>query len=686
VSGNRCKAGVSIKLKERRMNKFASFFLISSAFLALEAFSQTVWLDELDLNTMQAGWGSPQPRKSVDGNPLSIAGQNFERGVGTHAVSTFLLNLNKKGKRFTASVGVDDETGNKASIAFFILGDKRVLWESGLMKKGDSARKVDLDVENIKLLGLLVDDAGDGIDYDHGDWCDAKLEFSESQPVSEVVQTDFVSREPYVLTPKEAEKPRINGARVFGVRPGNPFLYTVAATGKRPMIFSARNLPDGLTVDAASGRITGVVKERGEYEVILAAKNEFGQVEREFRILVGDKICLTPPMGWNSWNCWACAVDDQKVRAAADAMVMTGLINHGWTYINIDDCWEIKPDATEAQLQGEQRDKNGMINTNKKFPDMNALSDYIHSKGLKLGIYSSPGPLTCAGFTASYEHEQKDAQQFAEWGIDYLKYDWCSYDRIAKDHSLPELKKPYIVMRSALDKVQRDIVYSLCQYGWGNVWEWGAEVGGNCWRTTGDIVDNWQSVSTIGFGQAGHEKYAGPGHWNDPDMLVVGLVGWGPQLHPTKLTPDEQYTHISLWSLLSAPLLIGCDLSKLDDFTLNLLTNDEVIEIDQDPLGSQAKRLSNENGKQIWVKEMEDGSKAVGMFYADPEGRRMPADYFNWEKKEDAKILLKAADLGITGKFKVRDVWRQKDMGIFDREYLADVPYHGVVLLKITEL
>jgi alpha-galactosidase len=550
------------------MNKIASFLLIFSIFLASEVFAQTVWLDALDLTTMQAGWGSPQPRKSVDGNTLSVAGQKFERGIGTHAVSTFLLNLEGKGKQFHAIVGVDDETGEKASIGFYVLGDKKVLWESGVMKKGDTAKVIDLDIQSVRLLGLLVDDAGDGIDYDHADWCDAKLELSENRPISEIVQTDFLLKKPYILTPKAPDQPRINGSRVFGVRPGNPFLYTIAATGKRPMTFSAQNLPDGLALDASSGRITGVMKQPWEYKVTLSARNDFGQAEREFRILVGDKICVTPPMGWNSWNCWACAVDDQKVRAAADAMVETGLINHGWTYINIDDCWEIKPDATEPQLQGEQRDKNGMINTNKKFPDMKALSDYVHSDGLKLGIYSSPGPLTCAGFTASYGHEESDAQQLALWGIDYLKYDWCSYDRIAKDRSLPELKKPYVVMRSALDKLQRDIVYSLCQYGWGKVWEWGAEVGGNCWRTTGDIADTWQSMSKIGFGQAGHEKYAGPGHWNDPDMLVVGLVGWGPQLHTTNLSPDEQYTHISLWSLLSAPLLIGCDLGKLDDFTL----------------------------------------------------------------------------------------------------------------------
>ena len=226
----------------------------------------------------------------------------------------------------------------------------------------------------------------------------------------------------------------------------------------------------------------------------------------------------------------------------------------------------------------------GVIQTNEKFPDMKALADYVHSKGLKLGIYSSPGPKTCAGFAASYQNEEQDASTYASWGIDYLKYDWCSYGGIAKDGSLAELQKPYRVMRDALDECGRDIVYSFCQYGMGDVWKWGAEVGGNCWRTTGDINDSWGSMSGIGFGQDGHEKYASPGHWNDPDMLVVGKVGWGPNLHPTGLTPNEQMTHISLWCLLSSPLLIGCDLSDMDQFTLDLLTNDEVLDVNQDPL------------------------------------------------------------------------------------------------------
>ncbi|TAK67231.1 MAG: alpha-galactosidase [Bacteroidetes bacterium] len=651
-------------------------------FFSSVLFSQTIWLDEIDLSAIESGWGSPHANKSIEDNPLTIAGKTFERGIGTHAVSTLLLKLDGKGKSFSAFVGVDGETkSEKASIEFFVLGDKNVLWQSGVLKINDEAKKIELDITGIKQLGLLVTGSTDGIDYDHADWCDAEIELIENVPLSNLVTKRGI--EPYILTPKPSDNPKINSAKVFGVRPGNPFLYTIAATGKRPMSFGADNLPDGLTIDKTTGQITGKVEQRGDYTVTLTAENEFGHAERELLISVGDKIALTPPMGWNSWNCWACAVDDAKVRASADAMVSSGLVNHGWTYVNIDDCWEIKPDAPEPELQGEARDKDGLINTNKKFPDMKALSDYVHSKGLKLGIYSGPGPLTCAGFTASYKYEEQDAKQYAAWGIDYLKYDWCSYNEIAKDRSLPELKKPYSVMRGALDKVPRDIVYSLCQYGMGNVWEWGAEVGGNCWRTTGDITDTWASMSRIGFNQAGHEAYAKPGNWNDPDMLVVGLVGWGPQLHPSRLTPDEQYTHISLWSLLASPLLIGCDLSRMDDFTLNLLTNDEVIEINQDPLGKQASRIYEQDGKQIWVKELEDGSKAVGLFYVDTRERKSPPDYFDWEKKDKTTITLNAADIGITGKFSVRDVWRQKDIGVFENSFQTEAPYHGVALLRV---
>ena len=246
---------------------------------------------------------------------------------------------------------------------------------------------------------------------------------------------------------------------------------------------------------------------------------------------------------------------------------------------------------------------------------MKRLGDAIHAMGLKLGIYSSPGPLTCGGYTASWQHEREDAQLVRRLGhrLPQVRLVLVREDR--QGHSrAEELMKPYRVMRGCSDEVDRDIVYSLCQYGMGDVWEWGAEVGGNLWRTTGDITDTWKSMSEIGFAQVKNAPYAGPGHWNDPDMLVVGWVGWGPSLHPTQLTPDEQYTHITPVGLLSAPLLIGCDLERLDDFTLNLLTNDEVLAIDQDRLGRQATPVWRRADHQVWVKELADGGRAIGVF------------------------------------------------------------------------
>jgi alpha-galactosidase len=350
-------------------------------------------------------------------------------------------------------------------------------------------------------------------------------------------------------------------------------------------------------------------------------------------------------------------------------MVASGLINHGWTYINIDDFWQTNQNTDDPTLRGPQRDGQGRVLPNPRFPDMKGLTDYVHGNGLKIGIYSSPGPTTCGGCTGSWQHEEIDARQYADWGFDYLKYDWCSYGGVVNgDRSLPALRKPYEVMRAALDKVPRDILFSFCQYGMGLVWEWGAQAGGNSWRTTGDITDTWGSMSGIGFNQAGQEKYAGPGHFNDPDMLVVGRVGWG-RLHPTRLTPDEQYTHISLWCLLSAPLLIGCDMTQMDAFTLNLLTNDEVLDVDQDPLGRQAARVAQEGPLQVWAKDMEDGSKAVGLFNTG----ELP-----WP------VSVHWSDIGVSGRQTVRDLWRQKDLGNFEAAFSATVPSRGVVLVRIS--
>jgi alpha-galactosidase len=619
---------------------------------------------------MDQEYGQPRHDLSVDGHALSIGGRKFEHGLGTHANSSLQLTLDGKAERFTAFTGVDDESGRRGSVIFKIYGDDALLWESAVMRGGDSPKFVDIDLRGVKTLILSVDSAGDNIDSDHADWAEMTIRMMESAPATLV--TTIQQETAVILSPRAPPEPRINGPKVFGVRPGSPFLFTIPATGDRPMTFKARGLPKGLVLDPKTGRITGVLTNKGEYGVKLHAENARGRAERTLKIVCGPAIGLTPALGWNSWNCFGSAVTAEKVKTATDALVSSGLIHHGWNYVNIDDFWEVHRDSKDPTLQGPHRDAQGAILPNPRFPDMKGLADYVHAKGLRIGIYSSPGPWTCGGCVGSWQHEAQDARQYKDWGFDYLKYDWCSYGEVAGTHGADypreTLEKPYRVMRAALDKVPRDILFSLCQYGMGKVWEWGADVGGNSWRTTGDIVDTWPSMSRIGFQQEDRDLYAGPGHFNDPDMLVVGNVGWGPQLHPTHLTPNEQYTHVSLWCLLAAPLLIGCDLTQLDDFTFNLLSNDEVLDVDQDPLGRQAKRMAQNGVLEVWAKDMEDGSKAVGLFNRGPGETMVTA---NW------------SDLNLSGKQVVRDLWRQKDLGSFQNKFTASVPRHGVVLVKI---
>ncbi|THD64382.1 glycoside hydrolase family 27 protein [Phenylobacterium sp.] len=359
----------------------------------------------------------------------------------------------------------------------------------------------------------------------------------------------------------------------------------------------------------------------------------------------------TPPMGWNSWNHFAAKVDDATVRAQADAMAANGMRDAGYRYINIDDTWE-----------GE-RDAQGVIHANSKFPDMKALADYVHAKGLKLGIYSSPGPKTCAGYEGSYGHEAQDAKTYAAWGIDYLKYDLCSLgDQMKATGSLDKAQEieltAYRKMDAALKATGRPIVYSLCQYGVAQVWRWGGSVGGNLWRTTGDITDRFSRMTQIGFGQAGLSKYAKPGNWNDPDMLEVGNGG---------MTPIEYRTHMSLWALLAAPLLAGNDLSKMTPDTLAILTNREVIAIDQDPAGHQGDRVHAEGPLEVWAKPLSGGAKAVGLFNLSDQPSYVEVSY---------------AAVGFKTPVKTRDVWAAKDLGA-KTSYRALVPGHGVVLLRL---
>lgn len=368
------------------------------------------------------------------------------------------------------------------------------------------------------------------------------------------------------------------------------------------------------------------------------------------------KVAATPPMGWNSWNHFADKVTDADVRAAADAIVSSGMRDAGYIYVNIDDTWEAG------------RDANGNIQTNKKFPDMKALADYVHSKGLKLGIYSSPGPKTCAGYEGSYGHEEQDAKSYAAWGIDYLKYDLCGLRDVMDKESHGDRLKAFAIQKAAYEKMHkalvatgRPIFFSLCQYGWNDVWAWGPEVGGNAWRTTGDINDTYARMETIGFSQAGLSKYAAPGHWNDPDMLEVGNGG---------MNADEYRTHMALWAVLAAPLLAGNDLSKMSKETLSMLTNKDVIAVDQDALGKQGDRLWAVGPYEVWAKPLSGGAKAIALFNRGELASPM---------------TLRLKDVGFAQGAKLRDLWKGSEVTAKNGEITSLVPSHGVLFLKVSQ-
>jgi alpha-galactosidase len=365
----------------------------------------------------------------------------------------------------------------------------------------------------------------------------------------------------------------------------------------------------------------------------------------------------TPPVGWNSWNYFAERVTDKDIRDSADQIVSTGMRDAGYIYVNIDDTWE-----------GE-RDASGVLHTNSKFPDMKALADYVHSKGLKLGIYSGPGPKTCAGYAGSLGHEEQDAKMYAEWGIDYLKYDLCSFIPAVMQKQAPNDKTAqmrlmvaaYDKMGKALKATGRPIVYSLCQYGWDNVWEWAPALGGNLWRTTGDIEARWQSIYDILSQQKGLASYAGPGHWNDPDMLEVGNG---------KLTLAENRTHFSMWSMLAAPLLAGNDLPHMKPEIHDILTNREVIAINQDPLGHQARHIYSKGEVEVWARDLKGGAKAIAIV-------NVGSDVYSTHP-----FHLDLGQLGLHGTQHAKDLWTGKAMDLTNNMPI-ELPSHDILLLRI---
>jgi len=452
------------------------------------------------------------------------------------------------------------------------------------------------------------------------------------------------------------------------------------------MTFSAEKLPPGVQLNAATGQLTGTVAQAGVYPLVLHAANSLGTTARSLRLIVGDQIGLTPAMGWNSWNCLGAGVNQDKVLAAAQDMVSSGLAQHGWTYINIDDTWQGKRGGDFNAIQPDL----------KRFPDIASLVSQIHALGLKSGIYSTPWTTSYAGHVGgssqneqgnwdhhtmtkgpfrkkilpyavgTYSFATEDAKQWAAWGIDYLKYDWGPVE-------IPETQD----MANALHASGRDILFSLSNNTSNNIFDEIADLSklANSWRITTDINDSWGSVCKNGFAADKWAPFSVPGHFNDPDMLVIGHIGWHPAKDPSgtgnRLNANEEYSHVSLWCLLSAPLLLSCDLDNIDPFTLGLITNDEVIDIDQDALGKQATTIAKTGDIMVYAKPLEDGSWAVGLFN---RGTASAPATLDW------------TSLNLTGSQTVRDVWRQKDLGNFNSTFTAPVDPHGVLLLRLLRL
>jgi alpha-galactosidase len=465
--------------------------------------------------------------------------------------------------------------------------------------------------------------------------------------------------------------PRINDPAVTGNYPNTPFLFAVPTSGERPVTWSASGLPAGLHMDSSTGFITGMVKQKGSYQVAVTAENRLGKATRQLLINIGDTLALTPPMGWNSWNTFRNKISDSLVRGIADSMVSSGMRDLGYQYVDIDDLWQLV-----------ERDKEGNIQIDStKFPHgIRAVADYVHSKGLKLGIYSDASDRTCGGVAGSYGFEEKDALAFASWGVDLLKYDYCGAPRV-KDTAIVRYRR----MGEALRNTDRSIVFSVCEWGAfdSEPWTWAAGIGGNYWRTTWDIRNTWKlnyDVSHTGIMDildinAPLDAYAGPGHWNDPDMLVVGINDKKQTVvnvsgkNGRPLTEEEQQSHMSLWCLMAAPLLCGNDIRDMDSATRRILLNPEIIALDQDPLGRQAKVVHRDSLGQVFVKPLAGGDLAVGLLNRSDSARTLK---ISWQA------------LGISGSWKVRDLWEHKNLGPESAAFAAMVPVHGCTVIRLS--
>ena len=661
---------------------------------------ETRYVDAFDLTGAVSGYGMKTLAcKSVAGNPLTLKGKVYSRGFGDHPESALAFAADGQIVAFEATVGLDDDSDAAAKGSygkpvgeFKVWADGKVVWRSGPMKSGDEPKKL-----RVGLAGateIVLESTSDGpwtaCNAVHADWADARFICAADAKLERITEPARTAQLG-IQTPKAKDEPQFNGADIWGVRPGRPVIFRVPVSGVRPMTFTAKNLPKGVTLDAR-GVLRGMAPQaKGDYDIEVTAENAKGRATRTIRLAVGDLIALTPPMGWNSWNTLCHRLTQKDAMAAARALEESGLGDHGWAYVNLDDFWEMnnrnKPDAKayRAELVGPARDAEGKILPNPTFPDMKGLTDYIHSFGFKAGLYSSPGPLTCGGCEGSYGHELQDAESWADWGFDYVKYDWCSYSSVFKEEtgvsfwgkdiwSQPKYRaayiRPYKLMNECLQRQKRDILFSYCQYGMANVEEWARENGANCWRSWRDLKDSWvwmeRAIDSRINGE--YDKWCGAGCWADPDMMIVGQQYSFGGDHETYLTPNEQYTHVSIWTMVGSPLLIGCDLTKMSDFTRALLVNDEVIAISQDRLGKVAKRIRHTDAESVWVRPLANGDLAVALLNRYPLSREIKVTF---------------DELGLRGAHYLRDCWTGTCEGRHGGYYAVTVPPHATKLIRI---
>ncbi len=636
----------------------------------------TVRLEDLDLVNIRQSVGVSRKNKSTDDHPLIVAGKTFDHGVGTHAESYFRVRLNGRAKSFSGLVGINDDAPNfwGTGIKFWIEGDGKILAQSRPIRRRQPAQRIQADLTGVKVATFVAAASGFGVVGDNADWLDGQITYVGAQPISERLPDE----EAIILTPPPVLRPRLTGPVVFGVRQGNPVVFSLTASGAKPASFEVAGLPSWLHLDPSTGRLSGTAGPQGDYSLDVTVTNKAGKARRTVTVKVGEQIALTPPMGWNSWNSWGWNVTQDQVLTSAK-VIARDLRDHGWSYVNIDDTW-----------QGRRGGALDSIQPNRKFPDMKGLVDSIHGLGLSAGIYSTPWMVSYAGHIGGssdaangtdewlsnadatdqienagrFQHFGKvdftasDVKQFAEWGFDYLKYDWNPID-------IPHTETAFQLMRDC----GRDIVFSLSNSA---RFEDADGLGkySQLWRTSGDLSDTWGAIRGNAFELGRWAQFQGPGHWNDEDMLVVGRVSLGDAMHLTRLTPNEQYLHISQWCLLGSPLLIGCDLEKADPFTMGLLTNDEVLEVDQDPLGIMATRVRHSDAEEVWAKPLADGSWAVGLYNVS----------------EDPKLMsISWSELGITGDWTIRNLWSQRNVGRSSKQFQARVGRHGVILVRLSK-